>query len=121
MNQLATLRLEDRSGVPVACVEGEIDMSNAAAIHDALATGVPNTALGLVVELSEVAYLDSAGVRLVFRLAEELATRQQQLRLALPADSPVRRVLELSNVPAVAALHADAGEAASAIRAEGSS
>ena len=42
--------------VPIARIEGEIDISNAADVRDALEQLVGNAALGLVVDLSDVRY-----------------------------------------------------------------
>src|SRR5690606_35601083 len=91
--------------VPLARIEGEVDISNAPEIASALHAAVGNAALGVVLDLTETTYLDSAGIRLLFEFARRLARRQQQLRLVVPEDSPVLRVLLLTDVEAVAALH----------------
>lgn len=104
MSELSHLDLTGED-VVVARLTGEIDLSNAAEIGATLAEGVPNSALGLVVDLTATSYLDSSGVHLVFDLAERLRRRQQQLRVVVPAGAPVRRVLRIvrldSAVPVV--------------------
>jgi anti-anti-sigma factor len=85
---------------PVAGLVGEIDLSNVDALGRALREGVPNTAVGLVLDLTRVTYLDSTGVRLIFELARELADRQQDVRVVVPHASPLRRVLRLAGVDA---------------------
>ena len=67
-----------------------------------------NEALSLVLDLSGVTYLDSSGIRLVFRLSRGLRNRQQDLHLVVPAGSRVRRPLDLSGVDAVARVVPDA-------------
>ena len=63
---------------------------------------VTNRARGLVLDLSAVTFLDSTGLRLVFRLARRLRDRQQSLRLVVPEGARISRVLSLSGVAAVA-------------------
>jgi hypothetical protein len=45
--------------VPVVTLDDGIDLANVRQVHAALAAAVPNTARGLVVDLSDVAYVDS--------------------------------------------------------------
>jgi anti-anti-sigma factor len=66
---------------------------------------VPNDALGLVIDLGGCRYLDSAGIEVVFDLSRRLGRRRQQLRLVVPASSPLGRVLELTEVASVAPIH----------------
>jgi anti-anti-sigma factor len=91
-------------GVVVASLSGEIDLSNAAEITDALLGGVPNEALGLVVDLSEVSYIDSAGVRMLAELDHRLGWRAQALRVVAPEESRSRRVLEIAGLERVLSL-----------------
>jgi anti-anti-sigma factor len=88
-------------GVVVASLSGEIDLSNAAEITNALLRGVPNEALGLVIDLSEVSYLDSAGVRMLAELDHRLGWRAQVLRVVAPEASRSRRVLEIAGLERV--------------------
>ena len=91
-------------GVVVASLSGEIDLSNAAEITDALLRGVPNEALGLVIDLSEVSYIDSAGVRMLAELDHRLGWRAQALRVVAPEESRSRRVLEIAGLERVLSL-----------------
>jgi anti-anti-sigma factor len=109
--QLATLSLTERDGVPVAAVTGEIDLTNVAELGERIARAVPNGALGLVVDLERTSFLDSAGLRLLFQLARRLDRRGQQLRIAVPDDAVIRKALEVAEVPRVAIVHGDVGEA----------
>ena len=72
-----------------------------AEITDALLGGVPNEALGLVIDLSEVSYLDSAGVRMLAELDHRLGWRAQVLRVVAPVASRSRRVLEIAGLERV--------------------
>jgi anti-anti-sigma factor len=101
---MAELRFEPEGDVVIARVEGEVDGSNAAALRASLTEQVPNTALGLVLDLSGTSYLDSSGIQLLFELAAQLRTRRQLIRLVVPEDAPMRRVLELCDIQSVAPL-----------------
>jgi anti-anti-sigma factor len=94
MSEQAELALTG-TDVVVARLTGEIDLSNARQMGEELASGVPNTALGLVIDLTATSYLDSSGVHLIFDLAERLRQRQQQLRVVVPEGAPIRRVLRI--------------------------
>lgn len=116
MSRLAEVRVERRDGVPVACVSGQIDLSNRAEVEQGLTSELGNVDLGLVVDLTDVGYVDSAGVTLLFSLAERLRDRQLQLRLVVPEDNRIRRVLDLVDVGSVAAVDTRVDDAVAALR-----
>jgi anti-sigma B factor antagonist len=95
---LADVQFDLRDQLVVSTVTGEVDLSNATQICDAIGEVTPNTALGVVVDLSRVDYLDSAGIHLIYRLRENLRARGQKLMLVIPADSPVQDSLRLAGV-----------------------
>ena len=103
---------DDVSAWPVVRLSGEIDLSNAEALGAAAESAVSNRARGLVLDLSEVTFLDSTGLRLVFRLARRLRDRQQALRLVVPDGARIARLLMMSGVASVAEVvsqHSSAG------------
>jgi anti-anti-sigma factor len=95
---LAQVSVEERDGVTVAAITGEVDISNASEVADALVE-LPNLALGLIVDLRGVDYLDSTGVSLLHELALRLRRRSQRLIVVCPVGCPPRRVLELTALP----------------------
>ncbi|MGH2715768.1 MAG: STAS domain-containing protein [Thermoleophilaceae bacterium] len=101
----AEVAIERRGGTVVAHLSGEVDMTNAARVRDELLASVPNDALSLVVDLDGCRYLDSAAIEVVFDLARRLGRRRQELRLVIPPTSPLVRVLTLTDVHSVAAVH----------------
>jgi anti-sigma B factor antagonist len=101
----ADIAIERLGGWAVARVGGELDMSNCSYVRDELTRSIPGEADGLIVDLSETIYLDSAAIELLFELARRLGRHRQGLRIAMPDDSPLRRVLELTDVRAVAPVH----------------
>jgi anti-sigma B factor antagonist len=95
---LADVRFENADDLLIARIAGEVDMSNADEIGSALKQMMSNQAIGLVVDLSNVDYFDSAGIHLVYDLRESLRVRGQQLRLVVPDHSATRDALSLAGV-----------------------
>ena len=86
--------------VAVTKLNDDIDLGNAARLYREILDGVSDDVVGLVVDLSEVRHIDSAGIRLLHKLAGWLALRRLEFRVVVPDNSSVRRVLELSCIDA---------------------
>lgn len=99
---LATMHMEIHGETHVARIVGEIDASNAHDFARELKGVVPNSAIGLIIDLREATYIDSSGVHLIFDLADALRRRQQILHLVVAPDSFVGDVLGVVNVGGVA-------------------
>jgi anti-anti-sigma factor len=86
----------DRFGVvPVARISGEIDRSNAAEVEPVLFELAPGPA---VVDLSDVAFMSSAGLQILFGLAN----RCVRLAVVAPPGAAFRRALEVAELGRVA-------------------
>jgi anti-anti-sigma factor len=118
--RLAELELDDPADVRVARLRGELDLSNATDIADALAAASEEGSLGLVVDMEGLRHLDSAGVRLLFDLRRRLNVRRQALALAVPAGARIRDVLEMAAVHDTMPVTASVEEAIAAVRAAAS-
>jgi anti-anti-sigma factor len=94
-----TLVLDRRNGISIARLTGEIDLSNAAIVKRSIAESVSNQDLRLVLDLSAVTYLDSAGIAMLFGLSRRLIQHQQQLVLVVPEASLIHRSLRVSGWP----------------------
>jgi anti-anti-sigma factor len=119
MSELADARFEVRSGQPVATITGEVDASNAQRLGDRIYNAVTNQTLGLVVDLTEVDYIDSAGVRLLFELASRLRRRQLTLHVVPAEDSHVAEVLGIVALDQVATRHDSVDDAVAALTGGG--
>ena len=97
--------MERRGGNVVAHLSGEIDMTNAAYLREQLLDSMPNDALALVIDISGCRYLDSAAIEVLFDLSRRLSRRRQELRLVMPPGSPLKRVIELTDVATAAPVH----------------
>jgi anti-sigma B factor antagonist len=94
-HQLARVVFEDRNGVRVAAIIGEVDVSNAGEVASAF-SDLSGLSAGLVIDLSGLDYLDSSGIALLHDLALRLRERFQRLIVVSPPSTPPRRVLELT-------------------------
>jgi anti-anti-sigma factor len=106
MNDLAHLSFDGDADVVVVAITGEVDLSNAAEVTSAIVAAAPNEAAGVVVDLSALSYLDSAGIRMLAELARRLDWRQQELRVVAPEGSRARKVLAISGAEPVLLLDA---------------
>jgi anti-anti-sigma factor len=102
---LAALEAHDLSGARLVRVRGEVDLSNIRDVMEGIRAAVTHEATLVVLDLSGTTYLDSTGIAMVFRLAERLGHRRQELRLVVPADAPIRRALELTRVTTFLPVH----------------
>ena len=117
MDRLARMNLVTVEGVTVARIDGDIDISNAQELGDALIASLSNDSAGLVLDLSALDYLDSSGVHLMLNLNGELRKRRQQLRAVAPADAPLRAVLEITAADKTVPVDEHTEDAVRAIRA----
>lgn len=95
---LADLKISRAGAVVVATLTGEVDMSNAESLRAAALRATPNDALALVLELSGIEYMDSAGIHMIYNLRQSLGSRGQTLWLVIPADSLIIDTLRLAGV-----------------------
>ena len=106
MSASADIAIERDGPAVVARLAGEVDMTNADYVRDEITEAVPNDVHALVIDLSAAQYLDSAAIELLFELARRLGRRRQELRLVVPDESPLTRLLTLTDVGSVAPIHA---------------
>jgi anti-anti-sigma factor len=93
VNELARIAIEQQGDVAVARIGGEIDISNVVPARRELAEGVPDSARGLVVDLTDTVHLDSSGVYLLFELSKALERRSKSICVVAPPTAPSTRVL----------------------------
>ena len=98
MGTALELRRETIDGNPAVRLFGEIDISNAALFARALKEAVSNIDHELILDLSHVTYVDSAGIRVMFDLSRRLNNHQQRLVVIVPDGSGVRRSLSLGGL-----------------------
>ena len=89
MSDLASFAVVKADEIVVGFLSGEIDLSNAKELESQIENAVPNTALGMVLDLSELRYLDSSGIRLLLSLAGRLRWRGPRHRQGPPPPARV--------------------------------
>ena len=85
---------ERGDGVRLVCAQGELDVAVVPALLSDVARLVAG-ASGVVLDLSDVTFFDSSGVRLVDRMSRECGRRATPIRVVAPPGTHTRRVLEL--------------------------
>jgi len=91
-------RLEEdrpRHGTVVVTVHGDLDLHSADELGDRLSEAARDGASSVVVDLSNVDFVDSQGLGALLRGTRRLGGREGQFRLVVPAPQ-VRRVFEIT-------------------------
>ena len=92
--ELMTLRLEVVGSVAVVTLAGECDMSEAPRLAAALRQAGERAGV-VQVDLSDLDFLDSSGLHVLYRASSELAAMRSRLVLVSPTDA-IRRVLQIA-------------------------
>jgi len=114
---MADVRFEREDETVIAIVTGEVDMSNAATVRQQIAEYVTPDADAVIVDLSELSFIDSAGLHSLIELGTVLNERRQQFLLCLPSGSTIRRAIEIIGLPHAVSVYSDRSEAMEAVRA----
>lgn len=107
MTEPRQLTIEERDGTRIVRFAGELD-TFAAASHRArlLPLGRGDR---VVADLSELTFVDSAGLHALFELARAARESGASIVFVVPTDSPVRKVLEIVQLadvsPVLESLH----------------
>ena len=83
--------------VAVVAAAGEIDITNAEGLRDALLSALNAGAAVLVADMTSTTFLDSTGVTALVRAVRRASATEATLRLAVAAP-PVLRVLNLVGI-----------------------
>jgi len=103
-------------GIEKITLAGRLDSAGAQQI-DLRFTGLTTTRPALVVvDLSQVSFLASIGIRTLVASAKALARRGGRMVLASP-QPPVEQVLKLAGIDTFIAIHADLGGACADLKA----
>jgi anti-anti-sigma factor len=114
---LADVRFEREDGIVIATLTGEVDMSNATSIRQQIGGSVTPDDDAVVVDLSELAFMDSAGLHSLVELGTVLDERRQQLLLCVPPGSTMERAVQIIGLPRAVSVHPSRDDAIEAARA----
>jgi anti-anti-sigma factor len=116
---LVQLEIEERGDVVIAHVTGELDLAGAPTIGEAIGEAVPTSARALVVDFSELEFIDSSGIAMLFNLARRLGSRRQELRVVAGDGKPVARVLDIVEFDRAAPVHQTLDDALAQVSPDG--
>ncbi|MDQ2790145.1 MAG: anti-sigma factor antagonist [Pseudonocardiales bacterium] len=100
----ASVQATAEDGSMHIALSGEIDLANVDAVEEEIRAATSHQPNAVSVDLTELTYVDSAGIRMLFSLASRLRALRIVLELIVPLDSPTRRLIELSGFESLAAL-----------------
>lgn len=83
-------------------LSGDIDLSNATEIQGHLSAAIPNDTTHVDLDLTDVSYLDSAGLQIIFSLIGQLRRLQIGLRIVAPPTSPAGHAIAMSGMASLA-------------------
>jgi anti-anti-sigma factor len=98
----------------VVTATGEIDLTNAEGLRDALLSALNAGALGLVVDMTATTFIDSAGVTALVRASRRATATEATVRLAVIAPA-VLRVLNLVGIDQLIQVHPSVTDAVASL------
>jgi anti-sigma B factor antagonist len=108
-----TTSVAHRAGVAVVSVGGEIDLSTAPAFEAAINGALDDDPPVLVIELSDVSFLASVGLRVLVAAHEKVSKSAQ---LAIVANSPATsRPIQLTGLDKIISLYPTLNDALNAL------
>jgi anti-sigma B factor antagonist len=106
-----TVSVAEHGGATVATMKGELTLLNALGIGKELEARVEHGTETVVLDLSGVTFLDSAGIQLLFRINRLVGSWGGRLRLVVPSSAPVHRIIRIVDPGGYIPLHATPAEA----------
>ena len=88
--QPLTVEVQVDDGVPVLVVRGELDVYSAPALDAAVDQALQDGARSLVLDLGQVGFIDSSGLRSIIRARKEAGDGPEAVRIRNPQPATVR-------------------------------
>lgn len=89
--------VSSQDGAHTLALRGELDIATADQLTDALGTVSPGAGEQLVIDLTEVGFMDSTGLRVLIASNNEAREAGYEL-VIVTGESPAKRVLELTRM-----------------------
>jgi anti-anti-sigma factor len=112
--QSATFAIEQRAGVAVVRIGGELDLLTVPELQEGLYPAIADTTGAVVIDLAGVQFLSSTGLRLLLALHADLAAENRPLRLATGDSRAVVRPLQITGLHRLLDLYPDVPSALAA-------
>ncbi len=107
---MADIYVSDQNQVKLVEVKGRIDSSNAGELGEALTGVLDDGALKMVIDLSAVDFMSSAGLRELVSALKRIRREQGDIRLAQPSER-VHEVLEMAGLNTIFQIYPSQSEA----------
>lgn len=101
---MSPLEIERVDGVPIVHLHEDIDAANATITQQQLADALGSDASSII-DLSQVRYLDSAGIDMLLRLSLILRNRRAKLILVIPDSSQLKRLATIVGLADAISIH----------------
>lgn len=101
-------------GAPCLALAGELDLAEVQRLEHAVDEAVADSEGAFAIDLCDLEFLDSSGIRVLLRARALLAREDRAFLLVCPY-GPVRRALELTGVSDLFVIYATREEAAGAL------
>ena len=110
------INAERAGGTLIARADGRIDSSNSREFHSELEAVITDSDTSVVLDFEDVAYISSAGMRVILLAAKSLQQSGTEFVLCSMNDS-IREVFKISGFDKIIAIHNSQAEALSAVGA----
>jgi anti-sigma B factor antagonist len=100
------LRYERAPDTLLICATGELELTTAQTLEDALLEAIDQEAL-LIVDLSELRFIDSSGLRVLAQGRKRAHDRGSHLRFIAPPGTTARKLLDLTRLRSLFAVYDD--------------
>jgi anti-anti-sigma factor len=100
----ADVQARTHEGAVHITLSGEIDLANVVTTENKLLDAITDETTSASVDLSNIDYIDSTGVRILFTLATQLRVLHIPLVFIAALDSPARQIVALSGLASFAPL-----------------
>ncbi len=114
---MSGIEVERINGIPVARLSADIDAANAARVREELAECFDRGSDRVVLDLTTTAYLDSAGIDMLFRLSERLQQRRAGLVVVIDESSQLARLARIVGLSRAMPVHDTVEQALRALSA----
>jgi anti-sigma B factor antagonist len=109
-----SVQAESIDALQSVSISGELDQSTAPQLRSALASVFDGDSSGVLVDLSDCAFIDSTGLSLLVETKRHLAEESRRFGVCCP-DPDVRRLLELTGIDQAVGLFDTRAEAVAAL------
>ena len=108
MDQLLNVVAETTADAHILSVDGEVDLSTAATLEQAVTAAIDQAEPALViVDLARVRFLSSSGISTLLKARQHGDDGGVALRLVVPPDAVMRRALEVTGMLDVLPIYPD--------------